>query len=58
MHFLVSAGGYVATVRAGMEVLDYPEGPVRVPMAPLSAESLATLETMLKDITDRQILIS
>jgi 4-hydroxy-tetrahydrodipicolinate synthase len=50
MRFLVSEGGYVAAVRAGMELLGHAAGPARAPMAPLNAERLGRLETLLKDV--------
>jgi 4-hydroxy-tetrahydrodipicolinate synthase len=49
MRFLVSEGGYVAAVRAGMELCGHPAGPARAPIAPLGPEQLTRLETLLKN---------
>lgn len=50
MQFLVS-GGYVAGVRGALDILGYPAGPPRAPIASLEPERRSELETILKKIS-------
>ena len=48
MQFLVS-GGYVAAVKAALQILGYPAGAARAPIGDLPAERRAELEQILKN---------
>jgi 4-hydroxy-tetrahydrodipicolinate synthase len=47
MQFLISTGGYVQAVRAGLDIAGHPAGPPRAPMQPLGSERRSELEQLM-----------
>ena len=47
MQFLISSGGYVQAVRAGLDIGGHPAGPPRAPMQPLTGERRSELERLM-----------